>query len=223
MLTAIVLAAGRGKRMKSDVPKQFLDIGGEPMIVRALRVFENASCVDEILLVVPPGSEETCRAEIVKRYGFRKVRDVVPGGNERTDSVYRALLACPETDYVMIHDGARPYVTEDIIESTAEAVIKYGAVAVGMPSKDTVKIVDEEDFVSSTPDRKYVWTIQTPQAFSYRIILEANEKLMKDGGMAGVTDDAMIVERCGLAKVKLIEGSYSNIKITTPEDLPGNK
>ncbi len=219
MLTAIVLAAGQGARMKTEVPKQFLDVGGVPMIVRTLRVFEESPCVDEILLTVSPDRVERCREEIVEKYGFRKIRAVVAGGRERTDSVRLSLDACPDSEYVMIHDGARPFVTPEILERTADAVRKYGAVAVGMPSKDTVKIADADGFVSSTPDRRFVWTIQTPQAFSTRIIREAGEILRKEGGMDGITDDAMLVERSGLAKVRLIEGSYANIKITTPEDL----
>ncbi len=219
MMTAIVLAAGRGSRIGGDLPKQFLEIGGEPMIVKSLRVFENAPFVDEILLVASPEYVPYCLDVIVGGYGFRKVRDVVAGGRERYDSVYRALLACGDTDFVMIHDGARPFVTEEILRRVDGAVREYGAAVAGMPSKDTVKIADSEGFAETTPDRRLVWTIQTPQAFSYRIIREANEILIREGRMEGVTDDAMIVEMSGLARVKLVEGAYSNIKITTPEDL----
>ena len=219
MTTAIVLAAGRGTRMGTDIPKQFLEIGGVPMIAVSLKVFEESSVIDEILLVTSRDYMDYCREEIVEKYGFRKVKAVIEGGAERYDSVWNALLACPETDYVFIHDGARPYVTEEILLRAFETVKEYGTAVVGMPSKDTVKIADEEGFVQDTPERSRVWTIQTPQAFSYKLIRRANELLRESGGMRGVTDDAMIVERSGLARVRLVEGSYANIKITTPEDL----
>ena len=219
MTTAIVLAAGRGTRMGTDIPKQFLEIGGVPMIAVSLKVFEKSSVIDEILLVTSRDYMEYCREEIVEKYGFTKVRAVIEGGAERYDSVWNALLACPDADYVFIHDGARPFVTEEILERAYETVQEYGTAVVGMPSKDTVKIVDEEGFVADTPERSRVWTIQTPQVFSYKLIRRANELLRESGGMKGVTDDAMIVERSGLARVRLVEGSYANIKITTPEDL----
>lgn len=217
--TAIVLAAGKGSRMKSDIPKQFLATNGVPLIVRTLRVFEDSPEISDILLVTSPDYVGYCR-DLADRYHLAKIRQVVKGGKERYDSVWNALQACPDADYVLIHDGARPFITEEIISRCCEAVRIHKAVAVGMPSKDTVKIADEDGFVQSTPARKNVWTIQTPQAFSHGLIVKANEVLKKrPEGMAGVTDDAMIVEASGLAKVKLVEGSYENIKITTPDDL----
>lgn len=218
-ITAIVLAAGKGSRMKSDVPKQFLTTNGEPLIARTLRVFEDSPEITDILLVTSPDYVGYCQ-NLAAQYDLAKVRKVVEGGRERYDSVWNALHACPDADYVLIHDGARPFITEEIISRCCEAVRIHKAVAVGMPSKDTVKIADEDGFVQSTPARKNVWTIQTPQAFSRELIVKANEVLKKrPEGMAGVTDDAMIVEASGLAKVKLVEGSYENIKITTPDDL----
>lgn len=218
MTTAIILAAGRGRRMGGSVPKQFLEIQGMPILVRTLRVFSESPEIDEILLVTSADYISYCREEIVKKWKIQKVRAVIEGGKERWNSVWNALLLCENSDYVMIQDGARPFVTEDILKRTDEAMRKYGACAVGMPSKDTIKICDEEGFAVSTPERKYTWTIQTPQAFSCSIIRRANE-IMQKRGMEGVTDDAMIVEASGIAKVKLVEGSYGNIKITTPEDL----
>ncbi len=218
MTTAIIVAAGRGTRMGSDIPKQFLKLDGIPIVVRTLRVFDQSPEVDEILLVVSEEYVSYCRTEIIEAYNIRKVRDIIVGGAERYDSVYNALLACEHADYVMIQDAARPFVTEEILKRASDAVKKYGTAVVGMPSKDTVKIVDENGFVRSTPDRSHVWNIQTPQVFSYSLIREANE-IMKKKGMHGVTDDAMIVEASGLARVKLVEGSYENIKITTPDDL----
>lgn len=222
MTAAIILAAGRGTRMGTDTPKQFLEIGGVPMIVLPLRVFEDSPLIDSIILVSSGDYLDYCREEIVEKYGFSKVSAVTEGGKERYDSVRNALYACPAgTDYVLIHDGARPFITEDIIERTLEAAVKYGAAAAAMPSKDTVKIADEDGFVKETPLRKYVWTMQTPQTFSYKLICEANELLLREKRLSGVTDDAMIVEMSGLAKVKLVEGSYANIKVTTKEDLKG--
>ncbi len=218
MTTAIILAAGRGRRMGSDVPKQFLMLNGEPIIVKTLRVFDESPEIDEILLVTSEDYVSYCQSEIVDAYRIKKVRDIIVGGAERYHSVWNALLACEHSDYVMIQDGARPFVTEEILKRVDAAMRQYGTAVVGMPSKDTVKIVDDDGFVAATPDRSHVWTIQTPQAFSYSLIRRANE-IMMERGMDGVTDDAMIVEASGLSQVRLVEGSYENIKITTPDDL----
>ncbi len=220
MTTAIILAAGRGTRMGSSIPKQFLEMQGEPIIVKTLRVFDSSPEIDEILLVTSEDYVDYCRHFIIEKYKIQKVTKIIIGGKERYDSVWNALLACEGTDYVMIQDGARPFVTEDILKRTYDTVQKYGTAVVGMPSKDTVKIVDEDGFVSSTPDRRYVWNIQTPQAFSYSLIRRANE-IVRERQMDNITDDSMIVEASGLARVRLVEGSYENIKITTPDDLQG--
>ena len=218
MTSAIILAAGRGQRMGTELPKQFLSMGDDMLLTKTIRVFEESRVIQDIVLVTSEDWIGFCKTEIVDREGFRKVRKIVAGGKERYDSVYQGLLACPNADYVFIHDGARPFVTEEILVRTQEAVEKYEACAVGVPSKDTVKIVDEDGFVESTPPRKNVWNIQTPQAFSYPLIRAAYE-VVRDNNMTGITDDAMIVERSRLAKVKLVMGSYYNIKITTPEDM----
>ena len=218
MTSAIILAAGKGQRMGTELPKQFLSMGDDMLLTKTIRVFEESSVIQDIVLVTSEDWIGFCRTEIVERKGFHKVRKIVAGGKERYDSVYQGLLACPNADYVFIHDGARPFVTEEILVRTQEAVEKYEACAVGVPSKDTVKIVDEDGFVESTPPRKNVWNIQTPQAFSYPLIRAAYE-VVRDNNMTGITDDAMIVERSRLAKVKLVMGSYYNIKITTPEDM----
>ena len=219
MTTGIILAAGKGTRMGTDTPKQFLSYRNRPLVCASLHVFQESPEIDAIVLVTSEEYVSYCRTEIVERYAFSKVKKVVAGGKERYDSVWNALGACPDADYVLIHDAARPFVTEEIIGRAAEAAKRYGAAAVGMPSKDTVKIADSEGFAESTPQRSRVWTIQTPQAFSRPLLVSANELLMRRGQMYGVTDDAMIVEASGLAKVKLVEGSYENVKITTPEDL----
>lgn len=218
MTSAIILAAGKGQRMGTELPKQFLSMGDDMLLTKTIRVFEESSVIQDIVLVTSEDWIGFCKTEIVDREGFRKVRKIVAGGKERYDSVYQGLLACPNADYVFIHDGARPFVTEEILVRTQEAVEKYEACAVGVPSKDTVKIVDEDGFVESTPPRENVWNIQTPQAFSYPLIRAAHE-VVRDNNMTGITDDAMIIERSRLAKVKLVMGSYYNIKITTPEDM----
>lgn len=215
--TAIVLAAGSGKRMNSKVHKQYLLLKGKPVLYYSLKAFED-SRIDDIILVVGAGEIDFCQKEIVEQYGFRKVRAVVEGGKERYHSVYEGLKAAGDTDYVLIHDGARPFVSQAIIERTLEAVCEYKACVVGMPVKDTIKIVDEETFAKETPNRSTVWMVQTPQAFSYPLIYDAYARVLAKGD-SDITDDAMVVERMTDYKVKLIEGSYQNIKITTPEDL----
>lgn len=215
--TAIVLAAGSGKRMNSKVHKQYLIIQDRPVLYYSLKAFED-SAVDEIVLVVGKGEEEFCRREIVDKYGISKVKAIVEGGKERYHSVFEGLKQTSDADYVLIHDGARPFVDQDIIRRCMQEVQKYQACVVGMPVKDTIKIADEEGYAKQTPDRKNVWMIQTPQTFSYALIYEAYEEMLKTEDTA-ITDDAMVLERTKGKKSKLIEGSYRNIKITTPEDL----
>ena len=215
--TAIVLAAGSGKRMNSKVHKQYLIIQDRPVLYYSLKAFED-SAVDEIVLVVGKGEEEFCRREIVDKYGISKVKAIVEGGKERYHSVFEGLKQTSDADYVLIHDGARPFVNQDIIRRCMQEVQKYQACVVGMPVKDTIKIADEEGYAKQTPDRKNVLMIQTPQTFSYALIYEAYEEMLKTEDTA-ITDDAMVLERIKGKKSKLIEGSYRNIKITTPEDL----
>ena len=216
--TAIVLAAGQGKRMHTKIQKQFLEIKGYPVLYYSLRCFQDSPLIEDIILVTGEGSVLYCQKEIVDKYGFTKVTKVIPGGKERYDSVYQGLLACENSDYVLIHDGARPFITEEILERGLTGAEETGACAVGMPSKDTVKIVDESGYIAETPDRNKVWMIQTPQIFQYALIRNAHESI-RTREMSNVTDDAMVVEQETGIKVRLAEGSYQNIKITTPEDL----
>ena len=214
---AIVLAAGSGKRMNSKVHKQYLIIQDRPVLYYSLKEFQD-SAVDEIVLVVGKGEEEFCRKEIVDKYGISKVKAIVEGGKERYHSVFEGLKQTSDADYVLIHDGARPFVNQKIIRRCMLEVPEYQACVVGMPVKDTIKIADEGGYAKQTPDRKNVWMIQTPQTFSYALIYEAYEEMLKTEDTA-ITDDAMVLERIKGKKSKLIEGSYRNIKITTPEDL----
>lgn len=216
--SAIVLAAGQGKRMGTKVQKQYIDISGKPIIYYTLKAFQDSHVIDNIILVVGNGQESYVKEEIVKKYQFTKVSDIVTGGAERYNSVWQGIQAVTDSDYIFIHDGARMFVDEMILQRGYETVIKYGACVAGMPSKDTVKLVDDNTFSVQTPPRKYVWTVQTPQIFESSLIREAYSKLMREQSI-NVTDDAMVVEQMLKKPVKLFEASYENIKITTPEDL----
>lgn len=214
---AVVLAAGSGSRMHEKTAKQYLPINGKPLIYYALRQFQDSD-VEKVVLVVAEGQEDYCRKEIVERYGFTKVSAIVPGGSERYLSVHAGLTALTGADYVLIHDGARPCVDQDILKRTMEAVSEYQACAVGMPVKDTIKIVDEQRMVWKTPDRRKLWQVQTPQAFSYDLIRRAYDAVVASGEQT-VTDDAQVLELALGKTCWLIEGSYRNIKVTTPEDM----
>lgn len=216
-ITAIVLAAGSGKRMNSNVHKQYMMLAGKPVLYYALKTFDE-SAVTDIVLVTGDGEVEYCRREIVERYSIGKVCAIVEGGKERYHSVYEGLKAAEGADYVLIHDGARPLVTTDIVTRSIEAVKENLACVVGMPVKDTIKIVSEDGFAKETPKRSELWQVQTPQSFSYPLIAEAYKRVLASGDTT-VTDDAMVLERITRQKVRVIEGSYHNIKITTPEDL----
>ena len=218
--SAIILAAGSGSRMRMDIPKQFLDIQGKPAVYYPLKTFED-SFIDEIVLVTGDEWIDFCREEIIRRYGLRKVKAIVPGGAQRYDSVFNGLKELPEADYIYIHDGARIFITDDILNRGRMCAMEYRACAAGMPVKDTIKIVDEDDLVISTPPRDYVWQIQTPQIFSAGLIKAAYNQLITfaDPKSMAITDDAMVVEKMTGVRVKLFEGSYENIKITTPDDL----
>lgn len=216
---AVVLAAGKGTRMGKKVHKQYLELSGKPLLYYTLLAFES-SCIDEIILVTGKGEESYCLKEIVNRYGFQKVTAITEGGRERYHSVYAGLLKVKNCDYVLIHDGARPCVTKEIIEASLEGAKTYNACVVGMPVKDTIKVSDEDGFSSMTPERGRLWMIQTPQAFAYEVVFNSYKKLMaSEEYQKGITDDAMVVETMTSQKVKLIQGDYSNIKVTTPEDL----
>lgn len=220
---AIVLAAGKGSRMKSDVHKQYLLLKEYPVLYYSLKVFEE-SFIDEIILVTGQEEIDYCRREIVEKYGFTKVKNIVAGGKERYHSVFCGLQALTDCDYVFIHDGARPFVTREILSRAYETVKKEHACVVGMPVKDTIKLADEGGYAVDTPKRDLVWTIQTPQVFDFHLVksayatfLDKESELLAQG--IRITDDAMVVETFTDTKIRLVEGSYENIKITTPEDL----
>jgi 2-C-methyl-D-erythritol 4-phosphate cytidylyltransferase len=218
--TAIVLAGGRGSRMKSSIRKQYMLLGEKPVLYYALQTFQNSSRIDEIILVCSQEEIEKCHQEIVERYGFTKVAAIVAGGRERYHSVYEGLKAADPCDYVLIHDGARPFIDEAMIERIADALPVCQASVAAVPVKDTIKVSDENGYVDQTLPRKRLWSVQTPQSFAYPLIREAYDRMMQqESSCQGVTDDAMVMETFGSVPVKLIEGSYENMKITTPEDL----
>ncbi|MCM1058501.1 MAG: 2-C-methyl-D-erythritol 4-phosphate cytidylyltransferase [Firmicutes bacterium] len=230
--TAIVLAAGGGRRMNSTVAKQFMLLGDKPLLWYSLRAAEQSEIIDDCILVTGKEAIPYVKKEIVEKYGFGKVDTIVPGGRERWESVANAVAALgslsrptPNRDgYVFIHDGARPFLTEDILSRTYETVQKYHACVAAMPSKDTVKLADEKGIAASTPDRRFVWSVQTPQVFDTELIVKAYGALREKADTEGfeavtVTDDASVAELFTDCPVKLTEGSYENIKITTPEDM----
>ena len=226
--TAIVLAAGQGKRMGTKTQKQYLNLCGYPVLWHCLHTFEESAVIDDMILVTGEDQIDYCRTEFVEKYGFRKICKIVAGGAERYHSVLNGLRAMEknacEDGYVFIHDGARPFVDEPMLERVYADVCKYEACVVGMPVKDTIKIVDDNCYAVSTPPRSSMWQIQTPQVFSASLICYAYEELgrrekeLLDRGIQ-ITDDAMVVEEICGRKVRLTEGSYENMKLTTPEDL----
>lgn len=223
--TAIVLSAGTGSRMGGPVAKQYMLLKDKPVLWYSLNAVEQSEVIDDCILVTGSGDVEFVKREIVDKYHFAKVKTVTEGGRERYLSVMKGLQTMVEQDgYVFIHDGARPFLTEDMLMRLAEGVEAYHACVAAMPSKDTVKIADKDNFAIQTPDRRTVWNVQTPQVFETRIIMEAYERLetgiarMREQGIA-VTDDAGVVELFTNYSVRLVEGSYANLKITTPEDM----
>ncbi|OKO94201.1 2-C-methyl-D-erythritol 4-phosphate cytidylyltransferase [Geobacillus proteiniphilus] len=211
---AIVLAAGQGKRMNAGMNKQFLELGGEPLIVRTLEVFERDERCVRIVLVVNP-AERSRFEQLLARFRIRKVAALADGGEERQHSVYNGLQALEGEEIVLIHDGARPFVRVHHLHELVNAAVQYGAAIPAVRVKDTIKKANGL-FVEQTIDRSSLWAVQTPQAFRLSLIMEAH-KAAKQAGYLG-TDDASLVERIG-KPVKIIEGDYRNIKLTTPEDL----
>jgi len=215
---AVIPAAGLGIRMGIARPKQFVIIRGMPILAITLRAFNRSRSVDAIIIVVPDGDVEYCQEEIVHRYKLDRVKQVVPGGARRQDSVKLGLEATEgEYDLVVIHDGVRPMVSPDIIETLVDEAKTHRAVISGIPAKDTIKEVDIENRVLSTHVRDRLWLIQTPQVFRYKDIWEAH-KMALERGWQEATDDSALVERMGIP-VKVVKGSERNIKVTTPADL----
>ncbi|MEX5213154.1 MAG: 2-C-methyl-D-erythritol 4-phosphate cytidylyltransferase [Nitrospiraceae bacterium] len=216
-VVALVPAAGRGLRMGTKTPKQFLGLGGVPLLVHSLRAFEVSEVVTEVILAVPAEDREYCRDEIVARHRFSKVRRIVAGGKQRQDSVRHALTeVTSDTDLVLVHDAVRPFLTEDMIVRVTDAADRHGGAIIAIPARDTLKQVGADYVIERTIDRTTLWQAQTPQAFRRAVLQKAHDHAMIDGYTG--TDEADLVERIG-APVVVVEGSGDNIKITRPEDL----
>jgi len=216
-ISAVILAGGSGTRMTGDIPKQYLEIGGKPILNYSVDAFESAGCIDEIILVVPPGKVEYCRQNIVERGNYDKISKIVEGGATRQESSLKGVLAADSaSDFVMIHDGARPFIQRDEIEKMAEKLAVSHAVIMAVPVKDTIKKISPAETIEETLERKSLWAALTPQAFKRELIIEAH-KYANEIGFQG-TDDASLVEIMG-KKVNILKGSYLNIKITTKEDM----
>ncbi len=214
---AVIVSAGKGLRFMEGKKKQFHSLGGKPILVHTLEKFETCPLIRSILLVVGQEDMDYCLKEIIERYQFQKVSQIVPGGKRRQESVKNGIDALPkDTDVVAIHDGVRPFVTQAMIEESLHTAARVGAVVLAMPVKDTIKVSSPDGTVLKTLDRETLWQIQTPQTFQLNVIKEAYYRAAEDGFVG--TDDASLVERLG-AKVHILPGSYMNIKITTPEDL----
>ena len=215
MISAIILAGGKGKRMGAKISKQYIELNGKPILCYTLKRFVDCEGIDKIILVLPKDEIEYCNKEILEKYSL-KVDMIVEGGKERQDSVYNALQKINDSEIVLIHDGARAFVSERVIKDGIKYAKIYGAAAPGVMPKDTIKVVDENGFSDSTPDRSKLLAIQTPQTFKLEIIKECHEKVKENN--ISVTDDTMVVEMYN-NKVYLYNGEYTNIKVTTPEDL----
>ncbi len=217
MISAVILAGGKGKRMNSTISKQFIELKGKPIIYYTIKKFNDNKQIDNIVVVLSAEEIEYFKENVLKKYDIR-VDKIIAGGVERQDSVYNGLksLENSETDVVLIHDGARPFISDRIINEGIKYAKIYGASAPGVMPKDTIKIKDESNFSINTPNRETLVAIQTPQVFNFNEILECHKKVKLDKLI--VTDDTMVIENFG-KKVYLYDGEYTNIKVTTPEDL----
>ena len=224
MAVAIILAAGSGSRMHSDVAKQHIKLNNREIVSYAIETFNNHPAIQQIALVAREHELDYCKNEIVNRYGYDKVCFMCVGGSERYLSVYNGLKSFGELaqdEVVIVHDGARPFVTAQMISDVIDAAKTNGAATTAMPVKDTIKIIDENGFGIDTPERKFVYQVQTPQAFQYGIMSEAYAAMFDESDEVNykITDDTMLVEQYKGVRSKMVPGSYENLKITTPEDL----
>ena len=212
----VIVAAGTGSRMNMGINKQFIKLEGKEIIAYTIEKFYNNSNIEDIVVVVKEDESEFFKKEILDKYNFKNVK-IAYGGKERQDSVYNGLKLLDEKcDVVLIHDGERPFVSDKIIDKSIEEAKEHKAIVVGVPVKDTIKVIDNDKNIVDTPNRSVLWAVQTPQTFDYNILIDAYKDAFKNKFYG--TDDAMLVERIGY-KVKMLEGSYNNIKITTQEDL----
>lgn len=213
-LGVVIVSAGKGSRMRTRENKQYLLLQEKPVIIHTLQVFNDMPLVQQIVLVTGQEDVERCQ-RWVREYKLSKVVQVVPGGSERQHSVYKGLMEI-HTEWVMVHDGVRPFVDPLNIQDCYEMAVREGAAVLAVPVKDTIKQVDGAGTIVATPDRQSLWAIQTPQTFRISDLIRAHEDAQACGFVG--TDDSMLVERMGISVV-VVEGSYTNIKLTTPEDL----
>ena len=217
MVSAIIVAAGRGNRMEGDRRKQYLSLAGRPILSRTVMVFARCDAINEIILVIPEDDIDYCRKTILEPEGLNRKIALIPGGERRQDSVFNGLSAVnPNCGIVVVHDGVRPFVQNEHITACIDGARQFGACMVGVPAYETLKQVDPSDQVIRTLERDDVWLAQTPQAFRLDLIRKAHDRAR--GQDYGATDDASLVERLG-ETVKILKGSRSNIKITVKEDL----
>lgn len=216
-VSVVIVAAGLGKRMKADINKQYLLLKNKPIVAHTIEKFENNDYIDEIIVVTREDEINYCKEFVVDKYKFKKIKKIVSGGSERQDSVYNGLKNCSsDTKIVLIHDGVRPFIKGEEIEEIIKETLENNASVIGVRVKDTIKIVNNNNTIIDTPNRETLFAVHTPQAFEYKLIMKAHKTCESKGWI--VTDDSSLVERLGI-KVKMIEGSYDNIKITSPEDL----
>jgi 2-C-methyl-D-erythritol 4-phosphate cytidylyltransferase len=217
MVSAVIVAAGRGVRMQSDTRKQYLQVAGRPVLVHTLQKFDVCPLIDDICLVVPEDDLDFCRRRLLAGEPTQRRVKIVAGGRYRQQSVYNGLKSLDRKNgLVAIHDGVRPLIDPHLITACIKAARTSGACVPGIPVYDTIKRVSGEGTIAGTVERKGLWLIQTPQVFRYAVIAEAHARAVRDGYIG--TDDATLVERLGFP-VTLISGSKSNIKVTTAEDL----
>jgi 2-C-methyl-D-erythritol 4-phosphate cytidylyltransferase len=203
--------------MRNSVKKPYLNLGDKPILVHTIDAFDRNPVIDTVSVVVDSADLKMCQSTVIAPNAFLKVRDLVVGGQTRQASVFNGLQSLPtDVDCVIVHDGVRPFVTDEIIFACIEAADEWGAAVAAVPVKDTIKVASADGFIVDTPDREKLWTVQTPQAFRASVLLDAHALAQREGVTA--TDDAMLVEQLGF-KVKMVSGSDSNLKITTREDL----
>jgi 2-C-methyl-D-erythritol 4-phosphate cytidylyltransferase len=217
MVSAIIVAAGKGRRMHAGTRKQYLTVAGRTVLGHTLKKFDVCDDVDSIYLVVPEEDFDYCREKVLSPANLRKPTHLVVGGKQRQNSVFNGLKALEQKrGLVVVHDGVRPLIEPQQISSCIAEAQESGACILGIPAFDTIKRVDDANTIEATINRECLWLAQTPQVFRYKILHRAHQKAISDG-FAG-TDDALLVERIGY-RVKIITGSKTNLKITTTEDL----